>query len=98
MTAAATLLRASVKNRVDNQLLGPPVAIHGRRRWERSHAVLLTVGSRGSIGSTHAGDPIFHADEPEPSAGLPDEPPRQRGAFVPRGNAGRSNCEGLDRA
>ena len=42
-TAAAEMIRASVTNRVDNGGPGASVAIHGRRRSERSRAVLLTV-------------------------------------------------------
>jgi len=32
MTAAANLIRATVNNRVDNEVLGASVAIHCRRR------------------------------------------------------------------
>ena len=46
--AAAEMIRASVKNRVDNGVPGASVAIHGRRRSERSRAVLLTVAYRGA--------------------------------------------------
>ena len=46
--AAAEMIRASVKNRVDNGVPGASVAIHGRRRSERSRAVLLTVACRGA--------------------------------------------------
>jgi hypothetical protein len=47
LPAAAEMIRASVKNRVDNGVPGASVAIHGRRRSERSRAVLLTVACRG---------------------------------------------------
>jgi len=46
--AAAEMIRASVKNRVDNGVPGASVAIHGRRRSERSRTVLLTVRCRGA--------------------------------------------------
>ena len=42
------MIRASVKNRVDNGVPGASVAIDGRRRSERSRAVLLTVACRGA--------------------------------------------------
>ena len=48
LTAAAEMIRASVTNRVDNGVPGASVAIHGRRRSERSRAVLLTVACRGA--------------------------------------------------
>jgi len=48
LPAAAEMIRASVKNRVDNGVPGASVAIHGRRRSERSRAVLLTVACRGA--------------------------------------------------
>ena len=41
-------MRASVTNRVDNEVLGASVAIHGHRRSERPRAVLLTVACRGA--------------------------------------------------
>ena len=46
--AAAEMIRASVKNRVDSGVPGASVANHGRRRSERSRAVLLTVACRGA--------------------------------------------------
>ena len=48
LPAAAETIRASVTNRVDNGVPGASVAIHGRRRSERSRTVLLTVGCRGA--------------------------------------------------
>ena len=48
LPAAADMIRASVKNRVDNGVPGASVAIHGRHRSERSRAVLLTVACRGA--------------------------------------------------
>ena len=46
--AAAEMIRASVTNRVDNGVPGAAVANHGRRRSERSRAVLRTVACRGA--------------------------------------------------
>ena len=48
LPAAAEMIHASVTNRVDNGVPGAAVAIHGRRRSERSRAVLLTVACRGA--------------------------------------------------
>jgi len=48
LPAAAEMIRASVKNRVGNSVPGASVANHGRRRSERSRAVLLTVACRGA--------------------------------------------------
>ena len=48
LPAAAEMIRASVTNRVGNGVPGAAVAIHGRRRSERSRAVLLTVAYRGA--------------------------------------------------
>jgi hypothetical protein len=71
VTAAAILIRATVKNRVDNETWGAAVANHRRRRWDRSRAVLPPVGCRGansrsalatppSLGGVRGGSP----DEP----------------------------------
>jgi hypothetical protein len=40
MTAAADVIRATVHNRVDNQVRGASLANHGHRRSGRSRAVL----------------------------------------------------------
>ena len=48
LPAAAEMIRASVKNRVDNGVPGASAAIHGRHRSERSRAVVLTVACRGA--------------------------------------------------
>jgi len=48
LPAAAEMIRASVTNRVGNGVPGAAVAIHGRRRSERSRAVLRTVAYRGA--------------------------------------------------
>jgi len=48
LPAAAEMIHASVTNRVDNGVPGAAVAIHGRRRSERSRAVLRTVACRGA--------------------------------------------------
>jgi hypothetical protein len=47
-TAAAVLIRATVKHRVDNEAWGAAVANHRRRRSDRSRAVFPTVGCRGA--------------------------------------------------
>ncbi len=172
------MIRASVTNRVGNGVPGAAVAIHGRRRSERSRAVLRTVAYRGAnsrsasahrrpidqgaavhragcgtatcsrrdgavsksgcrraerrrprfatavrpswlltrfwagvrrtagdgvIASTDAGDPIFHADEPEPSRRFSAAPARPTGAAsstcsrrMARTASGRS-CSGRQR-
>jgi hypothetical protein len=43
MTAAADVIRATVHNRVDNQVRGASLANHRHRRSDRSRAVLHTV-------------------------------------------------------
>jgi len=48
MTAAADLIRAAVRNRFDNVVRGTSVAIHRRRRSDRSRAVLPPLGCRGA--------------------------------------------------
>ena len=48
MTATADLIRATVHNRIDNQVAGASVANHRRRRSDRSRAALPTVVCRGA--------------------------------------------------
>ena len=48
MTAAADLIRATVHNRVDNQVRGTSLANHRHRRSDRSRAVLPAVACRGA--------------------------------------------------
>ena len=48
MTAAAGVIRATVHNRVDNQVRGASLANHRHRRSDRSRAVLPAVACRGA--------------------------------------------------
>ena len=48
MTAAADLIRATVHNRVDNQVRGALLANHRHRRSDRSRVVLPAVACRGA--------------------------------------------------
>jgi len=48
MTAAADLIRATVHNRVDNQVRGASLANHRHRRSDHSRAVLPAVACRGA--------------------------------------------------
>ena len=48
MTATADLIRATVHNRIDNQVARASVANHRRRRSNRSRAALPTVVCRGA--------------------------------------------------
>ena len=48
MTAAADVIRATVHNRVDNQVCGASLANHRHRRSDRSRAVLPAVACRGA--------------------------------------------------
>ena len=71
MTAAADLIRATVHNRVGNQVRGASLANHRHRRPDRSRAVLPAVAcraanshfgpatppSRRGLGGAHAGEP-----------------------------------------
>ena len=48
MTAAADVIRATVHNRVDNQVRGASLANHRHRQSDRSRAVLPAVACRGA--------------------------------------------------
>jgi hypothetical protein len=57
MTAAADLIRATFRNRVDNQVRGASLANHRHRRSDRSRAVLPTAACRGATSRSSPSTP-----------------------------------------
>jgi len=71
MTAAADLIRATVYNRVDNQVRGASLANHRHRRSDRSQAVLPTAACRGA---TSRSSPSTPSSLRRPGGGSPGGP------------------------
>jgi hypothetical protein len=53
LAAAAGAIRALVNNRVDKELIRPPVANRCRRSWWACEAVLLPVADHGAHSRSH---------------------------------------------
>jgi hypothetical protein len=92
MTAAAELIRATVHNRVDNQVRGASLANHRHRRSDRSRAVLPVVTCRGA---TSRSAPATPSSLRRPCGGLTGRALGRRPVRGVRSEEGKSGLEAL---
>ena len=92
MTAAADLIRATVRNRVDNQVRGASLANHRHRRSDRSRAVLPVVTRRGA---TSRSAPATPSSLRRPCGGSPGWALGRRPVRGVRSEEGKSGLKAL---